>query len=65
MAFGESLAMAIRKKGINNTILAEELGVHKDSISRWIKLGSPSKQHREEILNYFNVNEIEFLLLSE
>ena len=65
MAFGESLAMAIRKKGINNTILAKELGVHKDSISRWIKLGSPSKTHREEILNYFDMRETDFLLLSE
>ena len=65
MAFGESLAIAIRKRGIKNTTLAKKLGVNKDSVSRWIKKGSPSLVYRHAILEYFDMSESEFALLSE
>lgn len=65
MNLGNSLKIALTKAGKNQSQLAEDLGITRQSVNRWAVSGNMTKETIEMLSGYFGMKPSEFVALGE
>lgn len=65
MDLGLSLKIALAKADINQTKLANDLGIDRQMVSRWVRTGNIPRDTVAKLSEYFGLKPSEFVALGE
>lgn len=65
MDLGLSLKIALARKKMTQTELANDLGVSRQIVTRWVITGNMPKSKMAELAEYFEMKPSEFVALGE